>query len=215
MIEITVPLTLPLRAVVRTATDSGPPDWLAAQFAGLPVTAAARRLAAANAAITAQQQQELAELRQQNDAWKRGVMELQRAVVRANDQTATILHELREAAVELAHAIASKLVFQQLATGTFPVDRLVAEVLRRLDTHEPATVKLHPEDLALVQQDEEFVRSLESEGGVRLIADPKLTRGDCRAAAGETTVVYELRRQIEEIRRELLSTVSGHAESGP
>ena len=215
MIEFTVPLSLPLRAVVLAGEGSATPRWVNEEFARLPQIVAARRTASAKAAILARQQQDLAELRQQRDAWKRGLTELQRAVVRADGQCGAILSELRESAVELALAIASKLVFHQLAAGSFSLDRMVDEVLGRLNPREPAIVRLHPEDLAALQREGGFEPSADSERAVRLIADSKLSRGDCQADAGEITVVYELNRQIDEIRRELLSTVTGHAEPGP
>jgi flagellar assembly protein FliH len=214
MIEFTVPLTLPLRAVVRSSVESRAPDWLQAQHAQIPTSVAQRRAAAAESAAVQLQQQQLDQLQQEREAWTRGVVELQRAVGKANTQCASIVSEVREAAIELSLAIASKLVFQQLESGSFPIERLVSEVLGRLNTREPATIRLHPDDLAVLQKDNSFAPSLDPDGEVRLIADPKLGRGDCKAVAGEITIVYELRRQIEEIRRELLSTVNGHAESG-
>ena len=215
MIEFTVPLTLPLRAVVLAGEHSAPPPWVEEQFSRIPVTVAARRTASAKAAAAAQREREQEQVRQLREGWKHGLTELQSATERADAQCAEAIGDLREAAIELAHAIACKLVFQQLNAGTFPMDRLVSEVLGRLTTHEPATVRLHPEDLAVLQRDGDFVQSLDPERSVRLIADPKLSRVDCKAVGGEITVVYELHRQIEEIRRELLSTVTGHAESGP
>jgi flagellar biosynthesis/type III secretory pathway protein FliH len=199
--------------VLGDTTDRAP-DWLEDQFSRIPQIITARRTAAAEKAMVLLQQQQQDDLRRQREAWVRGLDDLRTAANRTESRCTAALGELREAAVELAHAIACKLVFQQLKTGTFPLDRLVTEVLSRLNSHEPATVRLHPEDLALLRTDEEFAQSLDSQGNVRLIADPKLARGDCTATAGEISVIYELQRQIEEIRRELLSTVTGHAEPG-
>jgi len=214
MIEFTVPLTLPLRGVVLTSALAEPPADLALAFAKLPAIIAARRSAVATAEIVAQQERELELLRRERDAWRQGLAELQRAKAQVDAQLSAIIGDVREAAVELAHAIASKLVFQQLESGAFPTERLVAEVLGRLNTREPTTIRLHPADLEVVQRADEALKALDPEGHLRLIADPKLSRGDCKAVAGEITVVYDLHRQIEEIRRELLSTVTGHAEPG-
>lgn len=214
MHEFTIALTLPLRGVVLTNAQAEPPAEILAGLASVPALIAARRSAAATAGIVAQQQQALELLRQERDAWRRGLAELQRATAQADAQCAAIVSEVREAAVELAHAIASKLVFQQLAAGTFPTERLVAEVVGRLNTREPTTIRLHPDDLEVVQRADEALKALDPDGHLRLIADPKLARGDCKAVAGEITVVYDLHRQIDEIRRELLSTVTGHAEPG-
>jgi len=215
MLEITVPLILPLRGVLLAEPDTAPPRWLQDQFSQLPLNSADRKSAATRAAVIAQQELELEQLRQERESWKRGLTQLQQAAVKTNAQCADVLNEMREVTVELAHAIASKLVFQQLAAGTFPIDRLVTEVLSRLNTREPVTVRLHPEDLAVFEQSDRQPQAADSEASVRFIADPKLARGDCKAVAGGITVFYELRRQIEEIRRELLSTVNGHAEPRP
>ncbi|MBS0202392.1 MAG: hypothetical protein JSS49_05785 [Planctomycetes bacterium] len=215
MIELTVPLNLPLHQVYLGDPHSDPPDWVQKGFARLPALLQAHGNASTKAAAVRQQQQELDLLRQQRESWNRGLNELQRVVVQTESQCAAMITELREVAVELAHAIASKLVFQQLNAGTFPIDRLVTEVLNRVNTHEPATVRLNPADLAALNASGEVDFLQNSEREVRLVADPRLGRGDCKAVAGEITVVYELRRQLEEIRREILSTVTGHAESGP
>ena len=212
MIEITVPLNMPLRRVVLVERDSAPPAWLNQEYARLPSLMASRQNSAVQAAIVNQQQQELELLRRQRDAWARGLSELQRVTAQSQAQCAAIVSELREVAVELAHAIAAKLVFQQVSVGTYPTDRLVTEVLSRLNTREPTTVQLHPEDLAELRADHPDFGIHDEH--VRLVADTKLSRGDCKAVAGEITVVYELQRQLEEIRRELLSTVNGHAEPG-
>jgi len=208
MAETTVSLIQPLRAVLVADPRRPPPEWLVQQHARLPTSRRDLELARAEAARDAQLQQEILQLRQERDAWKRGLEELQRATRTSVQQTAASLAELQNVVIELAHAIASKLVFRQLNEGTFPIEQLVTEVLSRLGSVEDATVKMNPHDLAALQQNPAFVQGL-SEGGVRLVADLRLNRGDCQAIAGEITVIYDLKRQIDEIRRELLSTVNG------
>lgn len=214
MPETSVSLILPLRAVVLTTPQAPPPASLVAQYARLPRSRVERDHAQAESLRNEQLQRELNQTRAEREAWKQGLKVLQRTAQDCESRWATCLDEVREAAVELAHAIASKLVFQQLEEGNFPLTLLVREVLSRLTSPEPATVRLNPEDLAQLQGDASFAAALQTERAVRLVADPKVGRGGCQAAAGEITVVYDLRRQIDEIRRELLSTVNGHAESG-
>lgn len=215
MTEATVLLTLPLRGIALTDAVSSAPAWLEDEFRRMPALIAAHRLADAEVAVVSQNQRELEQLRLQREAWTRGLIELQHVTSQADVKFDGVLNELREAAVELATVIATKLVFHQIATNGFPVEKLVSEVLSRLNTREPATVRLHPADLELVQRESGRANVAEHDRDVRLIADATLARGDCKAVAGEITVIYELQRQIEEIRRELLSTVTGHAEPGP
>ena len=55
---------------------------------------------------------------------------------------------MQKLAVELAVAIASRLLHDQIQAGDYPVENLVRTVVERLDTPQPVTVFLHPEDLA-------------------------------------------------------------------
>jgi flagellar biosynthesis/type III secretory pathway protein FliH len=180
----------------------------------MPAIVAAHRLSLAEANAASRAERELAQLRTAREGWQRGLAELNRVTAQVDVNLNSVLSELREATVELSLAVATKLLFQQVTSDTFPVDRLVADVLGRLNTHEPATVRLNPEDLASLQSSTGLPADSAREREVRLVADPRLSRGDCKAVSGEITVVYELRRQIDEIRRELLSAVSGHAEPG-
>ena len=73
-------------------------------------------------------------------------------------------------------------------------------------------IHLHPADLEVIQK-LPAIDSVSQGRTVSYVADSNLNRGDCSAKAGEISVIYNLRRQVEEIRRQLLSTVGGHAET--
>ena len=114
--------------------------------------------------------------------------------------------------MELACAIASKLIFEEVDSDRFPIANLVHEVISRLDTTAAAVVRLHPDDLTLIQQ-QPMISGTGEDRSLEFVADPTLNRGDCKAKSGEISVVYQLRRQIDDLRRQLLSTVNGHAET--
>ena len=151
-------------------------------------------------------------LREQKTLFANAAQELQRASQVVERQLAGLIRELQESTVELAHAIASKLIFEEVDGNRFPIANLVHEVVSRLDSEVKTVVRLHPDDLALVQGFPTIDGS-HDEHSLRFVADATLSRGDCKAKAGEISVIYELRRNVEEIRRQLLSTVSGHAET--
>lgn len=211
MIEVRIPLNLPIRKVVPAARGATVPEWLRAEFARRTDPVAGWRTARAAQESLAQERAAL-QLERANLA--RSLLELQQAARRGDEQLNSLFGEVREATVELAHAIAAKLIFEQIERDRFPIANLVHEVLARLPARDAAIVRLHPDDLALLN---EFptIRGSGDERSLQYLADATLARGDCRATAGEIKVVYELRHQIEEIRRQLLSTVSGHDETGP
>lgn len=214
MIEVTIPLTLRIRKVVAGTPAAGRPEWHRDEFsrrgAHVPQPAGQSRPVNQSSAIEG----ELEQLRQQRAVLAKSLVELQQVVRTTDDRLSVVLSDVREATIELAHAIAAKLVFERIEADRFPIANLVHEVLARIHSRDAAIVRLHPDDLALL---EEFpvIRSSADERVLQYIADTTMQRGDCKATAGEIKVVYELRHQIEEIRRQLLSTVSGHDETGP
>ncbi len=231
MIEVRIPLSLPIRTVVPAERGAAVPEWLRAEFARRIEPAVGRSHQSlkspasgeSHAARHSLEQRTLEALEQERQAlqrerenFARGLLELQQAMRRGDQQLNGLVSEVREATIELAHAIAAKLIFEQIERDRFPIENLVHEVLARLQTREAAIIRLHPADLALLEE-LPAIRGSGSEGerSLQYVADATLARGDCRATAGEIKVVYELRHQVEEIRRQLLSTVSGHDEVGP
>ena len=234
MIEFIIPLNLPVRAIELTAMNEGPSIRLRQEIAswarqypkslpsgqvspnqripikpGKPADLESSNLESGQKVAI---EQELELLRAERARLCTTVAELARSTKQVEQQMPALIRELEVAAVELAHAIAAKLVFEQIENDRFPIENLIHEVVGRLESTVGAVVRLHPDDLALVQEIEAIGDSHDKKS-LKLVPDQSLARGDCKAKAGEITVVYELRRQIEEIRRELLSTVGGHAET--
>ena len=230
MIEFIIPLNLPVRAVTVTETTADPPAWVfremarntalveephfdESQSADQPVPDSALGPSPSPDLETRTlMETELELLRERRALFDRATDELRHATKMVEKRLDGMLHEFQMAAVEVAHAISAKLVFESVENDRFPVENLVHEMIERLDTNVNTLVQLHPDDLAYIQQ---FPMIDDSAGGssVQFIADSTLHRGDCRAKAGDTSVIYELKHQVEEIRRQLLSTVNGHAEA--
>jgi flagellar assembly protein FliH len=112
------------------------------------------------------------------------------------------LDELRRFAVELALAVASRFLQTTVASGEFPFERIIAQALERLESQQPATVFLHPDDLANVEAKAEL-----PSGQVRFVADPALRRGDCRVSAGDRSVDFDVQGRLGELRRQLLDAL--------
>jgi flagellar assembly protein FliH len=115
------------------------------------------------------------------------------------------LAEMQRVAVEVAVAVASHVLYERIESGDFPVEELVRAAVQRLDPRQAVTVRLHPEDLALLERRtaEEPLFALDTEE-LRLVADPALGRGDCRAETGDVAVMANLQEHLAEIRHDLL-----------
>lgn len=227
MIEIVIPLNLPVRAVEVTEPTGIPSLRLQREIAwrveqrtsSFPVKQDGSRQTGSSFEQATQENnvpsaiaEELESLRSQQALFINGLDSLRRAVGDVNHQLDGMLSELQEATIELAEAMTSKLIFEEINENRFPIANLVHEVISHLNTTSGAVIRMHPDDLALLQ-DYPTIDGSQKDGSLKFVADSTLARGDCKAKAGEISVVYELRRQIDEIRRELLSTVSGHAET--
>jgi flagellar biosynthesis/type III secretory pathway protein FliH len=122
--------------------------------------------------------------------------------------------EMRQAAIELAIAVAGRVVFDKLQSGEFPIEEMVRQALARLPAAPTFTVYLHPDDLALLQcrlADKPLLPVRETQ--LRIESDASLRRGGCRAEAGEIHVLANLADQLAGLRQHLLWSAS-HAQSG-
>ncbi len=118
------------------------------------------------------------------------------------------LDEMQRVAVELAVAVASHVLYERLESGAFPIEELVRAAVKRLDPRQAVTVRLHPDDLALLERrtSEEPLFALDTEE-LRLVGDATLSRGDCRAETGDVAVLANLGEFLAEVRRDLLQAL--------
>ncbi|MFL5963051.1 MAG: FliH/SctL family protein [Gaiellaceae bacterium] len=112
------------------------------------------------------------------------------------------LAELRS--VELAVALAEKIVGAAFGADPSLVVEVVAGALRRSTERDRIVVELHPDDLELVRADEDLARSLGIQR-LELIGERRVGRGGCvvRTSAGEIDGrIAEQLARAEEILRE-------------
>ncbi len=122
--------------------------------------------------------------------------------------------EMRQAAIELAIAVAGRVVFDKLQAGDFPIEEMVQQALTRLPAAPTVTIYLQPDDLDLLQRrlaDKPLLPARETH--LRIESDASLRRGSCRAEAGEIHVLADLADQLAGLRQHLLWSAS-HAQSG-
>lgn len=153
--------------------------------------------------------------REERQAIEQTLVQMHQAIEQLGTRYDAMAAEMRQAAVELATAITGRLVFDKLRADDFPIEEMVRQAAARLPAAPTVKVYLHPEDLALLQRrlsDNGLSPLCGSESSFE--TDPSLSRGSCRAEAGEIHVLADLAGQLAELRQQLLWSAS-HARSGP
>jgi flagellar biosynthesis/type III secretory pathway protein FliH len=115
------------------------------------------------------------------------------------------LGDLKRIAIEIGLAVAERLIYGSLEKGVFGIEKLVEEAVAKLGSPPEFNLYLHPEDIALLEKRLGEDRRLFTDGGgVHIVADAGLSRGSCRAEAGDVLVVSDLKSHLAEVRRHLL-----------
>jgi hypothetical protein len=120
------------------------------------------------------------------------------------------LREMQQAAIELAIAAAAHVIHQQIEANDFPIQSLVRHMVEQLAPCHAVTIYLHPLDLALLKR-RSGEDGLPQGPEIRLLADPALQRGDCRAETADLTLLSQLDSNLQALRQQLLHSLP-HAE---
>lgn len=169
-------IRLPARlaaVAIAPAPGSDPAEGSAAR-AEISKTEAARRALEESRAAVEQERRGLTAARQALEAAARQIDETHQAML------ATAEKQL----VELALAVARKVLAHEIAEGRHRVEPLVREVLRHLPTRRDVTVHLNPQDLAAWPQGQDAALP----ANLRLMPDAGMQRGECLAETAEGVV---------------------------
>lgn len=147
------------------------------------------------AALAAQAaEKELAELKQARAA-------LQQAVAQLEDLQGEIFRQAEEQLVDLAVAIAGKVLAQEIEADRYKIDPVVREALSNVPTGREIIVHLNPEDLSRcemageAQQDDGSSKA----GRLRFVADPAIPKAQCVPETSQGFVESAPEQQLTEI----------------
>lgn len=113
----------------------------------------------------------------------------------------------QQAAVELAALMATRLLHERVTTGEFPVEAKVRDMAAQFGEAGVLTVRLNPDDLALLERRLGGEPLLPGQDDPKVVADAALDRGRCQLDGRETTLVSDLTSELQEIRDELLRSL--------
>lgn len=125
---------------------------------------------------------------------------------------ATIRSWTEEQSGQLAHAaarLAGTILRSELTRSPERIRELAAQTLARARHEAVAALEMHPEDAALAQEAmAEIVQAARYAGGLRIVANPKLTRGSVRLHTTQGMYDGSLSTRLAELER-LLSGGGG------
>jgi flagellar assembly protein FliH len=125
------------------------------------------------------------------------------------------LRDQRRAVVDLAVAIAERLLRRQVAARPDALAGVVERAIEAAGPERPLRLALSPQDLASVRDGQAVeLAGLASEHGIELVADPSLARGDARAFAGRAVVDARVEDTIARVREELVDAALGVGDEG-
>jgi flagellar biosynthesis/type III secretory pathway protein FliH len=200
--EKTIRFGRPLRAVRLT-------DASASEGADLEAMAeASARALTEMAAAKEREQQKL----QEQAAVEQALAGIAEAASGLTHRRNDLLAEMQKVAVELAMAVATRVTYDKLQSDHFAIEELVHAVVSRLAPAGPVQIRMHPDDIALLNRrlgDERLSAGRFAEHSeIRLIPDESLRRGDCTADAGDVSFASSLEEQLSGIRQHLLRNLT-------
>ena len=129
------------------------------------------------------------------------ISRLESTIAAQAERREQFVSEFRQLAVDLACAVASRVVRDKIAADDYNISQRVTELTARLSPDsESLQIALHADDLRLLQ-------SLSSQPpgttNVQFVASSEIERGTCRAESDDKTLISDCSIELREIRRGL------------
>jgi flagellar assembly protein FliH len=140
-------------------------------------------------------------LKQRNET-----VELQNGILNSLQQSLPQLIQDNELAlISLALEAAQKIV-AGLPVDSAMVEAVVREALRQVEDTAEITIQLHPDDLALMQNNHSTVlNGLPETGPLRFIGSPEITRGGCLVQTRFGIIDARRETKMEQLRKTLIA----------
>lgn len=134
--------------------------------------------------------------------------------IQANRTLESVLAELERSArqlyvqhkdeiAELSVEIARRVLSRQIADGDYEIEAIIKETLKDAPTAEDLTVRLNPEDLALLQSARQKSEQDTSLHNARLVADAQVGKAECVVESPKGAIESRINEQLERIAKAL------------
>jgi len=111
-----------------------------------------------------------------------------------------VRRDVQVAAVEIAVAMTEKMFLARSEQGELELNRMVTEALSVLQPTGPVVVRLHPDDVRLMQPHLTEIAT----GQMQLAGDENMPRGNCQIDGEERGIRFDWAIQLQELRQRVL-----------
>lgn len=137
-------------------------------------------------------------------------LEKQLAQLRQREQERLAI--VQQQAIELAIAVTSKILFQEIERNQYPFEQLINELLGDAEPDQPVTISVHPDDRKIVDLAKTDNTTTAEDTGrdtaIQWVADHSLLRGSVVIETGQETRFYSAALQVDELWKKLLEAAS-------
>jgi flagellar biosynthesis/type III secretory pathway protein FliH len=133
--------------------------------------------------------------------------EMRSDIAALRKERAARVGELQRVAIELALTISSRLLHDRIASGDFPIDAKVRDMLAQLTDDGTVSVRLNPLDLELLNDRLAGEPLSRDRDDPRFVPDPALNRGACQVEGRESMLLSDVARELQVIREDLLRSL--------
>lgn len=109
-----------------------------------------------------------------------------------------LIREARDRIVDLALAVARRIVGESVTADPALLDRIYERALAEIGELVPVTIRVHPDDRAVSRIDE-----LAATRGVEVVADEAVGRAGCRVEAAGVAIAATLEAALAALRAEM------------
>ena len=138
--------------------------------------------------------------------------QLSAAVASLRLKAAGLAEQARSDALEIGFQVARRIIDAELKSSPEPLFAMVKSAVRRLGDARRLTLRLHPDDAALLEPKEVRQRIGLTLMQVEVVADARLGRGDCLIDSEAGSIDGRIDARLDELKRGATATLSAEAD---
>lgn len=139
---------------------------------------------------------------------------LEKAMRRVSEERGTLLAKAERDVLDLAIAIATRIVRREVEVDRDLVTRVISDALRRASPLEEVVVRVNPADYARIKSVPGLEGSLGDIRHLALVEDRRVSPGGCLIETASGAIDARVETQLEEIERALVRAQGGAAVAG-